>query len=194
MRQVQTNKISKEAPLRKHGMMNNIKVLKKLMKKKNPEAFMQMAERYKNGKEILQSYTKSLEMRICAAELGHADAFVNIGYFYDVGLAVEQDKSKTLEFYEIAAKKGSVQAHQYLALYHGKRRNIDKSVRHCKVAASAGDQQSMDGLMKAYRDKLLTKEELSQTLRAFQTAKDLMKSKDRDAIKAMQEYYVAQDR
>ena len=49
--------------------------------------------------------------------------------------------------------------------------------------------------MKAYRDKLLTKEDLTQTLRAFQTAKDLMKSKDRDAINAMQEkYHAAQDR
>ena len=142
----------------------------------------------------LQTY-KSLEMRICAAELGHADAFVNIGCRYDEGIVVEQDKSKALEFYEVGAKKGSVSAHQYLALYHGRRRNIDESVRHCKVAASAGDQQSMDGLMKAYRDKLLTKEDLTQTLRAFQTAKDLMKSKDRDAINAMQEkYHAAQDR
>lgn len=57
------------------------------------------------------------------------------------------------------------------------------------MAASAGDQGAMDTLMYAYKkqkDKYLSKEELSQTLRAFQTSKNLMKSKDRDEAFAFQ--------
>ena len=65
---------------------NDIKALKKLMKKKNPHAFMKMAIRYKNGNHVLQSYTRALEMYICAAELGSANAFENIGTCYYRGL------------------------------------------------------------------------------------------------------------
>ena len=57
---------------------------------------------------------------------------------------------------------------------------MQTSIKHTKVAASAGDQDSMDGLMKAYRDKLIAKEELTQILRAHQTSSNEMKSKDRD--------------
>jgi len=51
---------------------------------------------------------------------------------------------------------------------------------HLKVAASAGDKHSMDALMKLYKLNELSKEELTQTLRAFQTSTDAMKNKDRD--------------
>jgi len=147
---------------------------------------MQMATEYKTGdKGVLQSDTKSLEMRICAAELGDAEAFVNIGCHYDEGIVVEQDKSKTLEFYEVAAKKGSVQAHEFLALFHGMNGDIQTSIKHCRVAASAGDQDSMDNFMKAFRDELVSKEDLAQTLRAFQTSKDLVKSKDREDVRVL---------
>ena len=84
---------------------NTTKATKKLMKKNHPKAFMEMARSYKEGKYkegegVFQSDTKSLEMRICAAELGLANAFDHIGYCYEEGIVVEQDKSKALEFYE----------------------------------------------------------------------------------------------
>ena len=53
-------------------------------------------------------------------------------------------------------------------------------VKQLKVIASAGDQDTMGDLMKLYKQKFLTKEELTQTLRAHQASNDLMKSKDRD--------------
>ena len=65
---------------------NHIKALKKLMKKNNPNAFMAMAERYKSGDGVFQSDTKSLEMRICAAELGYAEALRYIGTYYRFGI------------------------------------------------------------------------------------------------------------
>ena len=166
---------------------NNMKALKKLMKNNNPEAFMAMAQEYKSGEDVFQSDTKALEMYAHAAELDLANAFDHIGYSYREGILVEQDTSKALVFYEIAAKKGSLMAHQYLASFHVKNGNIDISIRHLTVAASAGDQDSMDLLMKAYKDKLLSKEELTQTLRAFQEAKDLMKSEDRDTARLLEE-------
>ena len=147
------------------------------MKKKNPEAFMKMASRYRDGKHMLQSYTRALEMYICAAELGNAEAFKKIGFHYDTGIAVEEDKSKALAYWEVAAKKGCVGAHLVLA---GCKVKDQHDTGHLKVAASAGEKHSMDGLMKLYKLNELSKEELAQTLRAFQTSSNAMKNKDRD--------------
>ena len=157
-----------------------IKCLKKLMKKNNPGAFMQMADHYKRGQEVFQSDTKSLEMLIRAAELGNAKAFVHIGYHYK-----EEDMSKALEFWEVAAKKGSVRAHTYLAGFHQRNGDLKKSFKHWRVAASAGDKYSMDTLVKAYRDKQMSKEDLTQILREFQASSDAMGSKDRENARVL---------
>ena len=89
---------------------NEIKQLRKLMKKNNPQAFIQMGSKYESGEGVFQSNTKSLEMYIRAAELGHVEAYYKIGILYRDGIAVEQDKSKSLAFWEISAKKGSISA------------------------------------------------------------------------------------
>jgi len=95
---------------------NRTKVIKKLMKNNNPDAYMKMAERYKKGiNGVLQSDTRSLELLIRAAELGLTRAYFMIGLYYQGGVAVEQNKSKSMEIFEVAAKKGSVQAHRKLA-------------------------------------------------------------------------------
>ena len=67
---------------------NNIKALRKLMKKKNPTAYMQMVCLYRDGDEgLMQSYTRSLEMSIEAAELGHASAYGSIGGSHEEEIA-----------------------------------------------------------------------------------------------------------
>jgi len=88
--------------------------------------------------------------------------------------------SKALEFYEVAAKKGSLEAHKELSKFHKRSGNVAEVIKHSKVVASAGDKEAMDSLMSAYGYKLLSKEDLAQTLRAHQASNDLMKSKDRD--------------
>ena len=162
---------------------NIIKELKRLMKRNNTQAFIQMADKYKSGVEgVIQSNTKSLEMYICAAELGCADAYVSIGLYFIEGLVVEQDSSKASEFWEVGAKKGSVSAHKYLARFHWKvNGNAQLMIDHLKVAASAGDQASMDNLMVNYKQtSLVSKEDLTQTLRAFQASINELRNKDRD--------------
>ena len=94
---------------------------------------------------------------------------------------------KALEFWEIAAKKGSWIAHDWLACFHLKNGNENECIEHMKVAASAGDQESMDDLMKVYKENRISKEDLTQTLRAYQASIDDMKSKDRDAARLFEE-------
>jgi len=167
---------------------NPIKSLKKLMKKKNPTAFIRMGIHYKEGDGVFQSDTKALEMFICSAELGHAYAYAAIGIWYKgLGTAVERDMSKAVSFDEVAAKMGSVHAHVMLAHFYTKTGDNNKRIKHLTVAARAGDKDSMDSMMDAYKDKELSKEELSQTLRAFQASTNEMKSKDRDDARLLEE-------
>ena len=95
--------------------------------------------------------------------------------------------SKAVAFDEVAAKKGAVIAHVMLAHFHTNTADNNKRIKHLTVAARAGDKDSMDDLMKAYKAKLLSKEELSQTLRAFQASTNEMKSKDRDDALLLEE-------
>lgn len=118
-----------------------IKALKKLMKKSNPQAFFQMATQYEEGDGVIQSYTKSLEMYICAAELGHARAYAIIGNYYRQGFVVEQNISKALEFYEVSAKKGSSLAHEQLASFHLKNGDMNTGIKHLKIVACAGEDE-----------------------------------------------------
>ena len=165
---------------------NGNKALRKLIKRdNNPIAFMQMAFRHESGDGILQSNTRALEMYNRAAELGNADAYGYIASYYGQGIAVEQDESKTLEFLEVASKKGSLYAHRLLAKFHGRNDDKEKSIKHMKLVASAGDQDSMDDLMKYYKDKLLSKEDLTQTLRAYQASINETKSKEREDAKVI---------
>ena len=161
---------------------STIQEVKRLMKHNNPDVFLEVAGRYRVGEDgVFQSNTKSLEMYIRAAELGNAEAYYMIGAaFIQEGIVVERDESKTFEFWKVAAKKGSIYAHRELGLVHKKNGNISESIRHWKVAASAGDQESITHLMKSYKEKELSKEGLSKILRAFQISSNEMKSKDRD--------------
>ena len=162
---------------------NHVKALKKLMKKNNTYAFLMMAERYKSGDGVFQSDTKSIEMYICAAELGNAQAYALIAHYYEAGNVVAKNMSRAFAFLHKAAKKGSLFAHQHLAIYEEKM-NIQKSINHYKVAASAGYKDAMDRLMRFYKDKVLSKEDLTQTLRAYQASSDITKSNDREEARA----------
>ena len=164
-----------------------IKCLRKLTKNKNPIAFIQLALKYQAGDRVIQSNTKALEMYIRAAELGNSQGYTYIGQCYQEGLAVEQNLSKAFEFYEVSAKKGDYEAHKYLAKLHGRNDDFEKSVEHVKAAASAGDKDSMDMLMGAYKHKLLPKDDLTITLRAFHASSYEMKSKDRDDARLFEE-------
>ena len=164
-----------------------IKSLKKLMKRNDPIAFVEMARYYISGDGVIQSNTRAIEMYISAAELGHAEAFGKLGWCYEEGIAVEQDMSKALEYYEITAKKGNLNARVYLAHFHGENRDFQISIKHLKVAASAGYKMAIDALMAYFKDKLISKEDLTQFLRAYQAANSELMSKDRENARLMEE-------
>eukprot|EP00579_Thalassiosira_antarctica_P010435 CAMPEP_0201909324 /NCGR_PEP_ID=MMETSP0903-20130614/1136_1 /ASSEMBLY_ACC=CAM_ASM_000552 /TAXON_ID=420261 /ORGANISM="Thalassiosira antarctica, Strain CCMP982" /LENGTH=262 /DNA_ID=CAMNT_0048443833 /DNA_START=85 /DNA_END=870 /DNA_ORIENTATION=- len=160
--------------------IDNIKALNQLMQKNNTDAFMAMAHRYQTGDGVSQSNMKALELFIRASDLGSAVVYGFIAVHYEHGYVVEKDGSKHRAFLEISAKRGSISCRRRLAKIEEENGNIDLAIKHWTVAANAGFQESLDELMRAFRDNIFAKEDLLQTLREFQASNDEMKSKARD--------------
>ena len=53
-------------------------------------------------------YTEALSWYERAAAQGHGEANTNLGYFYDMGLGVKQDRHKAVELYKVGAEKNSI--------------------------------------------------------------------------------------
>ena len=167
-------------PTNRRTAKDGNKSLKKLMKNNVPEAFIQRGKQYKTGIDMFQSDTKSMEMYIRAAELGHTKAFDVIASYYEEGIAVGEDVSKAQEFWVVAAKKGSIAARMWL-LGCG---TDEEMIKHLELAANTGHQESMDAVMKLYRHNIVSKDYLTQVLRTFQASSNELKSKDRDDARA----------
>ena len=88
--------------------------------------------------------------------------------------------TKARAFLEVAVKKGYTNGHGYIADVEVECGDIAKALRHWKLGATVGCQVSVNNLMKAFRDNMLEKDELTQLLRAFQSSVEERKSKDRD--------------
>jgi len=84
---------------------NDLKELKKLMKKNEPYAFLMMAARYESGNGVIQSHTKQLNMIICAAEFGNAHAFEYIGDCYRRGTELIKICQKRWNFMKSRQRK-----------------------------------------------------------------------------------------
>jgi len=74
-----------------------------------------------------------------------------------------------------------------------RKKNYHRALKHFIIAAKAGDEHSLDTVKRGYvysldegkkgRTKLVTKDEYTNTLRAYQNRQDQMKSKERqDAV------------
>ena len=87
----------------------------KLMEKGNAEAFNQLARYYDDGTMGLpQDQAKANELYLKAGELGHAEAYYNLGCSYRTGDGVEIDTKKAKHYDELAAMNGSVQALKWI--------------------------------------------------------------------------------
>jgi len=78
-----------------------------------------------------QDSAKALELWHRAGELGHDEAYCNIGYAYNNGLGVEIDKKKAKHYWELAAMRGDAKARYNLgAIGEEDEDNMDRSIKH----------------------------------------------------------------
>lgn len=124
---------------------------------------------------------REFEYLLRASELGSLEACYVIACKYEVGEYGERiDASQHKQFLERAVKGGHVGARCNLGRLEAKGGNLGLAYKHWRTAAAAGDQLSLTMIKEWYKFNIVSKDDFSQTLRAFQAASDEEKSKDRD--------------
>jgi hypothetical protein len=153
-----------------------------LMQRGIPSAYMHMGDVFRKGIFGKQSCKKtSIEMYIQAARLGECEAYGVLSKLYDN----DCDQPKRRELLEIGAKLGSVTSRHTLAAIERHLGNTELAFKHYTVAARAGSNYAVKQILNLYRDMFdndmrdLMKDDLGQTLRAFQSSCGEMNSKSR---------------
>ena len=153
----------------------------KLMERGDAHAFNQLARYYDDGTMGLpQDQAKANELYLKAGELGHAEAYYNLGCSYYRGDGVEIDMKKAKHYYELATINGDVAARNNLGMMEGQAGNHQRVKKHFLLAARAGHKGSLENVKEGYMHGFVTKDEYANTLREYQKSRDEMKSEARD--------------
>ena len=151
------------------------------MEKGNARAFYMHGGHYAHRtRGVPQDMAKANELWLKAGELGCAEAYHNLGNSYSVGNGVEIDKKKAMHYYELAAMNGDVMSRHNLGAIEGQAGNYQRAYKHLLLSARAGDKQSLENVKQGYINGRVTKEEYTNTLRAYQMSQDEVKSDARD--------------
>ena len=163
----------------------DIKRIKKLMKKGNGDAFNFLAFLYAHGRKGLsRDYQKSNELYLKAGELGCVEGYHNLGNSYYNGRGVVMDEKKAKHYYELAAMMGSVNARHNIGALEFEADDHRRAMKHFMIAARAGYELSLKNVNRGFMKGMVTKDECANTLRAYQKSQDEMKSKERDQAAA----------
>ena len=130
-----------------------------------------------------------LELWHRAGDLGHVEAYTNIGYAYSNGEGVEVDAEKATHYYELAAMGGNAQARYNLGIDEARAGNMDKSLKHFMISVRSGYADSLRCIQKLYSDGDATKEDYAKGLQSYQAYLGEIKSPQRDKAAQSNERY-----
>ncbi len=154
--------------------------MKRIKENNDPAAMNHMGRKCSDEgdhKRALKYYTK-------AAGLGDVDAHYNLSVMYSDGEGVEKDMKRQFYHLEEAAIGGHPQARYNLALYEAKNGRFERAKKHFIIAANLGDHVSLQDIKQLYVQAVVSKEEYTAALRAYQAAINETKSAERDEAEA----------
>ena len=147
----------------------------------DPIAIVKQGCYYRDGLNGLpRDYTKALELYHRAAELGHASAYVCIGYLFEFGKGVEVDKKKAKHYWELAAIGGDMNGRHNLGNNEIRAGNYDRALKHYIIAVKSGSSESLEQIKEGYSKGHVTKDDYMRALRAYQEYLGEIKSRQRD--------------
>ena len=151
-------------------------------------AITEMGERYRRGvKGVAKDDLKALDCFIQAVELGSADACNFIGQSYSEGWGVTVNNERSALFERLGALRGDMYARHNIGIseYYDLG-NHEIGIRHWKIAAEAGDQDSLNALRKIYNadgklpgKEFISQEEMDTIYRSGHQAQMEVKSEER---------------
>lgn len=136
---------------------------------------------YMKGKHALpQDTTRALELLHQAAKLGCVEAHHNLGVFY----LSQFDEEKAKGHWERGAIGGDPNARYKLGVFEEKMNcNMNRAYKHYMIAASSGLDQALEMVEEGHAKGHVTKDDLEETLRAYQESIDGMESPARFAFR-----------
>ena len=153
---------------------------------KRVEANDPNAMRYEGGLQYNKGeYSSAFEYYTKTAELGDAGAHNYLACMYHEGKGVEKDVGKYIHHLEEAAIGGHPIARYFLGMHEWEIGNVERAVTHFMIAATLGDDDSLEALMDMFKEGSVEKEDLAAALRAHKAAVDATKSPQR---KTAEEY------
>ena len=145
--------------------------------------------------EVEKDELKGLDCLIRAVELGSAVACTQIGNCYDKGYGVSVNEARAASFERAGALRGDVVARYNIG--YSEYFNLDNheiAIRHWKIAAEAGDQDSLDALKKIYNANgkmpgkdFISKEEMDTVYRSGYGAQMEVKTEEREKHRSVGE-------
>ena len=131
---------------------------------------------------------KGLYCLIKAAELGSPESCVCLGIIFREGIGLSIDMDKAALFDKVAAIRGDVQArHNIGTAEYRVFGNYELGIRHWKISAEAGYQQSLKSLTKVYNadgkrpgKEFISKEDMDKIYRDCHEAQEMIKSEERE--------------
>jgi len=157
----------------------------------DPSAINNQGCNYRDGRYgFPQDYNKALELFHQAAELGNAEAYLNIGCAHHAGQGIEVDMKKAHYYYELGAMKGNETArHNVGSNEYLEEGNVNRALKHYMISARDGYADSLIMIKKLYTDGHATKEDYMKSLQLYQVYLSEIKSPQRDKAAAAQEEY-----
>ena len=164
----------------------SIKQFKKRMELDDAIAICHMGGYYSEGQYGLQrDHAKALELWHRAAELGHTDAYYNIGDAYKNGRGVERDEKKSKYYYELSAIGGCVEARHILGCSkEADSGNMNRALKHWMIAVKDGDLGSLEKVKRMCNVGFATKDDYAKALQSYQAYVDEIKTVQRDEAAA----------
>lgn len=115
-----------------------------------------------------QEFGKAFPLLQQAAELGNAEAQYNLGYSYQVGVGVEQNQQKAVQWYSKSAEQGYNDGlYQMMMAYgngNGVEQDFNKAFFYALKCAENGDGTCMFNLIGCYKDGKGTEKDLDKML------------------------------
>jgi len=124
-----------------------------------------------------QDKGRAMELWKQSVELGFTKAHCQLGGEYE-----KEEYSKKAKFhYEAAAMAGHEDARHILGTIEVQSGNMERAVKHWKIAASAGDYDAMQFLILGFQGGLVRRDTIDSTLTAYNNSCAEMRSEARDA-------------
>lgn len=159
-----------------------LKLVEERVAKGDANAIYHLAGCYSQGQcGVEVDMGMAIELLHRAADKGNTHAALSIGGMHCLGLhGLAVNMKRGLYYLELSAKGGDPFARYDLGCIEYAGGNKDIAARHWRMAAAAGHKESVDELIKCFREGIIDKTSLEKSLRAKQKACDEMWSEERE--------------